>query len=89
MLAAFLIFRFDIEDGEHVAYVCVSVSVRLSVFFEPSPFFRYELQVAGGFQRSGLGVALMSFVCDIGKTWAMRKIMLTVLQGRHISRLCS
>ncbi|KAF7970599.1 hypothetical protein HWV62_23615 [Athelia sp. TMB] len=47
----------------------------------------YELQVADGSRKCGLGNALMQKLGSIGSRWGMRKIMLTVLKENTAATL--
>jgi GNAT superfamily N-acetyltransferase len=41
----------------------------------------YEIQVSNEYRRCGLGKVLMQKLADIGATWGMQKLMLTVFKG--------
>ena len=41
----------------------------------------YEIQVSNEYRRCGLGKVLMQRLADIGATWGMQKLMLTVFKG--------
>ncbi|TFY70367.1 hypothetical protein EVG20_g2643 [Dentipellis fragilis] len=43
----------------------------------------YELQVAKSARRTGLGKVLMQCLYDIGRTWHMQKVMLTVFKANE------
>ena len=63
-LAAFVHYRFDFDDDERPEFAVLYV---------------YEIQVVDGFQRQGLGGALMAVLEALGRATDMSKVMLTVL----------
>ena len=46
--------------------------------------YSYELQVAQGERRGGIGGTLMQCLCDIARERDMQKVMLTVFKGDEI-----
>jgi ribosomal protein S18 acetylase RimI-like enzyme len=63
-LAGFVHYRFDFDDDERPEFAVLYV---------------YEIQVVNGYQRKGLGGALMQLLEDMGRQAEMSKVMLTVL----------
>ncbi|KAI9460875.1 hypothetical protein BJY52DRAFT_234921 [Lactarius psammicola] len=80
-----------VQDGEDP--LCGEPSIvaysmfRFVIEDEECVLYCYELQVAQGVRRGGIGKTLVQYLYDIAREWNMQKVMLTVFKENQMGLL--